>query len=329
MDAILGGLNPAQREAVETLTGPVLVLAGAGSGKTKVLTHRIANLIAHGTRPDQILAVTFTNKAANEMRQRLWGLLEHQRENVTVPRSFMPYMGTFHGVCVRLLRIEHAAARISRNFTIYDSDDQLTLIRRLLREMKLTKDKSCTAKIVHAQISHWQTVGMSPADARKEAFYPNQKQAAEVFARYNQEKQAADALDFDDLLLKTADLLQNNPEIRQKWQQKFRHILIDEYQDTNAVQYRLIKYLVNDERNICVVGDDWQSIYSWRGPILRTSLTLNAISRAPKSLSWSKITVVRATFWPPHSKLSIRTKLAPARHYLRKPARVIRLRWKA
>ncbi len=265
MDAILGGLNPAQREAVETLTGPVLVLAGAGSGKTKVLTHRIANLIAHGTRPDQILAVTFTNKAANEMRQRLWGLLEHQRENATAPRSFMPYMGTFHGICVRLLRIEHTAAKISRNFTIYDSDDQLTLIRRLLREMKLTKDKSCTAKIVHAQISHWQTVGMSPADARKEAFYPNQKQAAEVFARYNQEKQAADALDFDDLLLKTADLLQNNPEIRQKWQQGFRHILIDEYQDTNAVQYRLIKYLVNDECNICVVGDDWQSIYSWRG----------------------------------------------------------------
>lgn len=316
MDAILGGLNPAQHEAVETLTGPVLVLAGAGSGKTKVLTHRIANLIAHGTRPDQILAVTFTNKAANEMRQRLWNLLERQREDaigrqdleeaytrdfspalatmkpdfqggrgsdsldeesapqvaragekshMNAPRSFMPYMGTFHGICVRLLRIEHTAAGISRNFTIYDSDDQLTLIRRLLREMKLTKDKSFTAKSVHAQISHWQTVGTAPAEARKEAFYPNQKQAAEVFARYNQEKQAADALDFDDLLLKTADLLQHNTEVRQKWQRRFRHILIDEYQDTNAVQYRLIKYLVNEERNICVVGDDWQSIYSWRG----------------------------------------------------------------
>ncbi len=291
MDAILGGLNPAQREAVETLTGPVLVLAGAGSGKTKVLTHRIANLIAHGTRPDQILAVTFTNKAANEMRQRLWGLLERQREDMIgrqdlqeeyvlkfgqaagtnpkdqndVPRSFMPYMGTFHGICVRLLRIEHQAAGIARNFTIYDSDDQLTLIRRLLRDMKLTKDKSLTAKIVHGQISHWQTIGMTPAEARKEAFYPNQKQTAEVFARYEQEKQAADALDFDDLLLKTANLFQNNSELRHKWQQKFRHILIDEYQDTNSVQYHLIKYLVNEERNICVVGDDWQSIYSWRG----------------------------------------------------------------
>lgn len=291
MDVILGGLNPAQREAVETLTGPVLVLAGAGSGKTKVLTHRIANLIAHGTRPDQVLAVTFTNKAATEMRRRLWGLLERQREdavgrqdlqdnyvlkfsqaagvvpspNADVPRNFMPYMGTFHGICVRLLRIEHEAAGIARNFTIYDSDDQLTLIRRLLREMKLTKDKSFTAKMVHAQISHWQTIGMTPAEARKEAFYPNQKQTAEVFARYDEEKRAADALDFDDLLIKTANLLQTNTEVRQKWQRKFRHILIDEYQDTNAVQYRLIKYLVNEERNICVVGDDWQSIYSWRG----------------------------------------------------------------
>jgi len=328
MSPILGGLNPAQREAVETLTGPVLVLAGAGSGKTKVLTHRIANLIAHGTRPDQILAVTFTNKAAKEMRTRLWNLLESQRENAIgrrdleeaynrryggsvegatpvletmvldtsggrgsdfdarqrgneesvplvekigvapstePPRSFMPYMGTFHGICVRILRIEHAAIGVDRNFTIYDSDDQLALLRRIMRSMKLTGDKAFTPKIVHSIISNWQTAGMKPADARVEAIYPNQKQAAEVFARYGQEKAAAAALDFDDLLIKTADLFQTNAEVRAKWQNRFRHILIDEYQDTNSVQYRLIKYLVNSERNICVVGDDWQSIYSWRG----------------------------------------------------------------
>ncbi len=288
MDAILGGLNPAQREAVETLTGPVLVLAGAGSGKTKVLTHRIANIIAHGTRPDQILAVTFTNKAAKEMRMRLWHLLEGQREDAIgrrdlsaaynqvfgdllppaasePPRSFMPYMGTFHGICVRILRIEHAAIGVDRNFTIYDSDDQLTLIRRIMRSMKLTGDKTFTPKMVHGMISSWQTAGLKPSDARSEAIYPNQKQAAEVFARYEQEKAAAAALDFDDLLIKAADLFQTNAEIRQKWQQRFHHILIDEYQDTNSVQYRLIKYLVNPERNICVVGDDWQSIYSWRG----------------------------------------------------------------
>ncbi len=288
MEAILGGLNPAQREAVETLSGPVLVLAGAGSGKTKVLTHRIANLIAHGTRPDRILAVTFTNKAAKEMRVRLWNLLEGQREDSIgrqdlskaynqvfgdlmlpassePPRSFMPYMGTFHGICVRILRIEHAAIGVDRNFTIYDADDQLTLIRRIMRSMKLTGDKAFTPKIVHSMISNWQTVGTKPADARSEAVYPNQKQAAEVFARYEQEKAAAAALDFDDLLIKAADLFQTNAEVRAKWQSRFQHILIDEYQDTNSVQYRLIKYLVNSERNICVVGDDWQSIYSWRG----------------------------------------------------------------
>lgn len=290
MDAILGGLNPAQAEAVQTLTGPVLVLAGAGSGKTKVLTHRIANLIAHGVRPDQILAVTFTNKAAKEMRVRLWRLLESQREaalghadllsaaHYTIAaladagstnhhsgpaRGFMPYMGTFHGICMRILRIEYVAAGIDRNFTIYDSDDQLTLVRRVMKGMQV--EKGLTPKIAHSMIGHWKTDGATPAQARKEAIYPNQKQAAEIFARYETEKAAAQALDFDDLLLKTAELFAKNPTVRQRWQQKFQHILIDEYQDTNSVQYRLIKYLVNEQRNICVVGDDWQSIYSWRG----------------------------------------------------------------
>lgn len=284
MEAILQGLNPAQKEAVETLEGPVLVLAGAGSGKTKVLTHRIANLIAHGVRPDQILAVTFTNKAAKEMRVRLWNLLQRQREDATGRRdlleatenaaqaigeapngSFMRYMGTFHGICVRILHIEYLAAGIDRNFTIYDSEDQLTLIRRIMREMNVANDKTLTPKNAHGMISHYQNLGMSPADARREAYYPNQKRAAEIYERYEQEKAAADALDFDDLLTKTADMFEKNPEIRAKWQKRFRHILIDEYQDTNVVQYKLIKSLVNDERNICVVGDDWQSIYSWRG----------------------------------------------------------------
>ncbi len=294
MEKILGGLNPAQKEAVETLTGPVLVLAGAGSGKTKVLTHRIANLIAHGTRPDHILAVTFTNKAAQEMRKRLWGLLGSlstsdavnpnrltrsaslDKRRVTteegadklpaeVPRSFMPYMGTFHGICVRLLRIEHLAAGLDKNFTIYDSDDQITLIRQILKRLKLTSDKSFTPKLAHNMISNWQTEGITPAEARKEAVYPNQKNAATVFAEYEREKAAAQALDFDDLLIKTAKLFRTNAEVRAKWQNRFEHILIDEYQDTNMVQYQLVKSLVNPARNICVVGDDWQSIYSWRG----------------------------------------------------------------
>lgn len=280
MDAILRGLNPPQKEAVETLEGPVLVLAGAGSGKTKVLTHRIANLIAHGVRPDQILAVTFTNKAAKEMRVRLWNLLESQRRIAArepylleekmqnteeIPRSFMRYMGTFHGICVRILHIEHEAAGVGANFTIYDTDDQLTLIRRIMKEMKLTADKALTPKSVQSMISHYQNRGMKPADARREAYYPNQKRMVEIFERYEAEKQAADALDFDDLLSRTAEMFEKNTTIRQKWQSRFQHILIDEYQDTNAVQYRLIKSLVNEQRNICVVGDDWQSIYSWRG----------------------------------------------------------------
>ena len=280
MDAILRGLNPPQKEAVETLEGPVLVLAGAGSGKTKVLTHRIANLIAHGVRPDQILAVTFTNKAAKEMRVRLWNLLESQRRIAArepylleekiqnteeIPRSFMRYMGTFHGICVRILHIEHEAAGVGANFTIYDTDDQLTLIRRIMKEMKLTADKALTPKSVQSMISHYQNRGMKPADARREAYYPNQRRMVEIFERYEAEKQAADALDFDDLLSRTAEMFEKNTTIRQKWQSRFQHILIDEYQDTNAVQYRLIKSLVNEQRNICVVGDDWQSIYSWRG----------------------------------------------------------------
>ena len=266
MDLILRGLNPPQEEAVKTLEGPVSVLAGAGSGKTKVLTHRIANLIIHGTRPDQILAVTFTNKAAKEMRYRLWKLLRTSDDQpLEVPRNFMPSMGTFHGICVRILHIEADAAGIDRNFTIYDSEDQLTLIRRIMRAMNIANDKTLTPKAAHGMISHWQNLGMSPADARREAYYPNQKRATEIYEQYEREKTAASALDFDDLLTKTAELFAKNPEVRAKWQRKFRHILIDEYQDTNIVQYKLIKLLVNEDRNICVVGDDWQSIDSWRG----------------------------------------------------------------
>jgi len=256
-------LNPQQAEAVETLSGPILILAGAGSGKTRVLTHRIANLIKHGVRPDRILAVTFTNKAAKEMRLRLWKLL--QGADTEAPRSFMPYMGTFHGICVRLLHIEHEAADLPQNFTIYDADDQVTLVRRIMRKLKLTGDKTLTPKMALNIISSYQNASITPADAKRDAVYPNQKKVAEVFKVYEQEKRAAGALDFDDLLTRTASLLEKNKTVREKWQKRFQHILIDEYQDTNAVQYKLIKLLVGPERNICVVGDDWQSIYSWRG----------------------------------------------------------------
>lgn len=259
---ICDGLNPAQAEAVQTLEGPLLILAGAGSGKTKTLTHRIANLIKNGIEPSNILAVTFTNKAAREMRERLWKLLG-QGGGDLVPRSFMPYMGTFHGICVKILRIESEAIRLDKNFVIYDTDDQISLLKHIVKNLNF--DKTLKPKSIQSIISKAKNEGQSPDDYGDAACYPNQKQIAKVFKQYEAEKNRANALDFDDLLLKTLQLFEENADVRKKWQHKFEHILIDEYQDTNTIQYQLIKKLVNEKRNICVVGDDWQSIYSWRG----------------------------------------------------------------
>lgn len=261
MNPILENLNPAQKDAVETLQGPLLVLAGAGSGKTKTLTHRIANLMAHGVPEKSILAVTFTNKAAREMRERLWALLGYSGEPA---RFFMPYMGTFHGICVRLLHMEHLAAGLDANFTIYDTDDQLSLIRRIIKTHHFDA-KNLKPKSIQAVISKCKNDGCTPSEYAREAYYPAQKQIAQVYQYYEEEKRSAGALDFDDLLLETAKLFRQNKDLREKWQKRFRYILIDEYQDTNKIQYQLIKSLVNEERNLCVVGDDWQSIYSWRG----------------------------------------------------------------
>ena len=265
MDSILEGLNSAQKEAVETLEGPLLILAGAGSGKTKTLTHRIANLIKHGVQPNNILAVTFTNKAAKEMRGRLWRLIANESEGLEPPRSFMPYMGTFHGIAVRILRIEAEAIGLDRNFVIYDTDDQVSLIRRVMKDLKLSDNKNLKPKSVQSIISNEKNQGNGPEEYEATAFYPNQKNIAKIFKKYEEEKAKAQALDFDDLLIRELELFSKNLEIRKKWQKKFQHILIDEYQDTNLIQYNIVKLLVGEKRNICVVGDDWQSIYSWRG----------------------------------------------------------------
>ena len=264
-ESILKGLNPPQKEAVKILSGPLLILAGAGSGKTKTLTHRIANLLAHGVPEQNILAVTFTNKAAGEMRQRLWRLMGSlQGADIVPPRFFMPYMGTFHSICVRILHMEHLAAGLDSNFVIYDTDDQVSLLRRIMREHHFN-NKSLKPKSIQNAISSAKNQGQTPEEYEAAATYPNQRQIAKVYALYEKEKRKASALDFDDLLLETVKLFQENKEVREKWQNRFRYILIDEYQDTNSVQYHLIKLLVNREQNICVVGDDWQSIYSWRG----------------------------------------------------------------
>ena len=244
---VFDGLNPAQEEAVKQLSGPILILAGAGSGKTKTLTHRIANLIRHGVRPEEILAVTFTNKAAKEMRQRLWKL--STGEETEAPRSFMPYMGTFHGICVKILRIENMNAGLGKNFVIYDTEDQVALIRRIMKEEKIT-DKSIKPKSVQAIISAEKNRGNTPEDYSRGAYYPNQVKIAKIFREYEEAKAKADAVDFDDLLLITLRMFQTNREVREKWKRRFRHILVDEYQDTNHVQYQLIKLLVGEERNI-------------------------------------------------------------------------------
>lgn len=256
----LEGLNDAQAEAVRTENGPLLILAGAGSGKTKTLTHRIAYLIGEtGIWPSQVLAVTFTNKAAREMRERLSQLLGQPNT-----RGFMPWMGTFHGICVRLLRQDGASIGIQSNFVIYDEDDRQGLIKQAMKNEGVT-DAKIKPKVVSGMVSSAKNDMIGPEEYALSADYPFQKSVAKVYAAYEALRKEAGALDFDDLLLETVRLFRENEEVRRKWQRQFIHIMIDEYQDTNAAQYAIVKSLVGPDRNICVVGDDWQSIYSWRG----------------------------------------------------------------
>ncbi|MFC2431053.1 MAG: ATP-dependent helicase [Candidatus Saccharimonas sp.] len=257
---IFDGLNDAQKAAVAYTDGPLLVLAGAGSGKTKTLTHRIAYLLTHErVWPNEILAVTFTNKAAREMRERLAALIDQPNT-----RQFMPWMGTFHGICVRILRRDGPAIGVPSNFIIYDEADRQGLIKQAMKQLSIAPDKF-KPRSVSAAISNAKNDLLMPDDYAAAAQYPNQQHIAKIYDRYEQLRSEAGALDFDDLLIETVRLLRDTSEIRQKYRQYFKHILIDEYQDTNAAQYAIVKYLVNDVRNICVVGDDWQSIYSWRG----------------------------------------------------------------
>lgn len=257
---ITKSLNKNQKEAVETLSGPMLILAGAGSGKTKTLTHRIANLIAHGVASETILAVTFTNKAAREMRERLADLLNRDAND----RFFMPWMGTFHGICVKILRLKGEAIGVAPNFVIYDEDDRRSLIKKIMKELQID-EKNLKPQSVSSAISNAKNQLLTAEEFANGANWGFEQKVSEIFLRYEKERNKANALDFDDLLFETVKLLQQNKEIREFWQNKFNYILIDEYQDTNAAQYAIIKMIVNAERNICVVGDDWQSIYSWRG----------------------------------------------------------------
>lgn len=245
-----------------------MILAGAGSGKTKTLTHRIAHLIAsHKATPFNILSVTFTNKAAKEMRERVAKLLGESADN----RSFMPYMGTFHSICVRLLRQDGEYAGLPRNFVIFDESDRLAAVKRATKQLMLD-EKAYPPRTIAGLISNAKNEMVTPADYTGIGSGPVHKAAAQVYPLYEKILTENSALDFDDLISKTVDLLQNHKEIRDKWQRQFGYIMIDEYQDTNAAQYKLVKLLTNNKHNIAVVGDDWQSIYSWRGADFRNIL---------------------------------------------------------
>lgn len=265
-DDFTAGLNEEQARAVVATEGPLLILAGAGSGKTKTLTHRIAYLIANGkAAPPQILAVTFTNKAAREMRERVAVLLGQNPDN----RSFMPYMGTFHSICVRLLRQNGEAIGIPKNFVIFDESDRQTAIKQASKQVMLD-EKSFPARTLSSYISNAKNELTTPGEYGTSS--PTQKAAAQVYPLYQKILKDAGALDFDDLIARTVHLLETHTDIRDNWRRQFRYVMIDEYQDTNAAQYRLVKLLTNKDNNIAVVGDDWQSIYSWRGADFRNIL---------------------------------------------------------
>jgi DNA helicase-2/ATP-dependent DNA helicase PcrA len=265
---LLQGLNPEQQKAVEMTEGPLLILAGAGSGKTKTLTHRIAYLLAtQKASPFNILAVTFTNKAAGEMRERVAKILGSNPEN----RSLIPYLGTFHSICVRLLRQDGEAIDIPRNFVIWDESDRSTAIKQASKLAGIN-DKTYPPRLLTSLISSAKNEMVGPAEFASTSSGPAGQAAAKVYPIYEKSLREAGALDFDDLIGRTVSLLKNYPKVREKWQHQFKYVMIDEYQDTNSAQYTLIKLLTGVHQNIAVVGDDWQSIYSWRGADFRNIL---------------------------------------------------------
>ncbi|MES1178911.1 MAG: UvrD-helicase domain-containing protein [Myxococcales bacterium] len=252
-------LNPAQHSAVHTLSGPLLVLAGAGTGKTRVITYRIAELIRRGIVQERILAVTFTNKAAKEMRERAQHLLGKRQRGVQPPE-----ISTFHALCVRILRRHAERLGFPKEFAIYDRSDQETLARGALRDIRVSSDKLRPGDLLHL-ISGWKSQGIRPAQAESIAQGDREQIAASAYAKYQTQLRACGSMDFDDLLLSTEELFEKHPDARFSEATRFDHLLIDEYQDTNGPQYRIVKALADRHRNLCVVGDDDQSIYGWRG----------------------------------------------------------------
>ena len=263
---VLEGLNPEQEQAVKHFKGPLLILAGAGSGKTRVLTHRIAYLIEeYGVNPWNILAITFTNKAAGEMRERV--------DNIVTSGAEYIWVSTFHSACVRILRRHIEALGYSRSFTIYDADDQRTLMRDILKYLQLDPKKFKERSVLGA-ISSAKDEMITPEEYERRAAGDYLKEIyARAYREYEKRLRDSNALDFDDLIVKTIQLLQDNPEILDYYQNRFRYIMVDEYQDTNKVQYKFVSLLASKYGNICVVGDDDQSIYKFRGATIENILS--------------------------------------------------------
>jgi DNA helicase-2/ATP-dependent DNA helicase PcrA len=276
MDNYLAGLNPQQAKAVQTIHGPVLVLAGPGSGKTRVLTRRIAYMIDEGQiAPWTIMAVTFTNKAAREMRERVEKILDDKFGTPLPgqpPRLGGLTIGTFHSVCARVMRIESAAVGFTRDWVIYDTGDQLALLRSVLRELNLD-EKRYSPQAMRAHISAQKNELITPENHKAQSYF--EEIAGRVYRRYQEALQTNNAFDFDDLLMRTTLLLRDNLELREKYQQKWQYILVDEFQDTNTAQYEMLRLLANEphgKRNLFAVGDEDQSIYRFRGADYRNVL---------------------------------------------------------
>jgi len=256
-DPLLDDLNDAQREAVCHGDGPLLVLAGAGSGKTRVIVHRIARLVREGVVPWHVLAVTFTNKAAGEMRERLEALLGRDADELWVQ--------TFHAFGARFLRREAARAGLPPAFAIYDTDDQLRLAKRIMAELGAEEGEPLTARGALTRIDRWKNVALVPAEVKPGAYDVEGELALQIWVRYEAALARAGAVDFGDLLVRPLRLLEGDEGLRRRWALRFQHLLVDEFQDTNPAQYRLLGALAGPKRNVCVVGDDDQAIYRWRG----------------------------------------------------------------
>src|SRR5580698_513045 len=260
--ALLDKLNEAQREAVLTTEGPLLVLAGAGTGKTRVITYRVAHLIELGVPSYAILAVTFTNKAAGVMKERISELLRASgRDAADV------WVSTFHSFCARLLRRESSHLGLARDFAIYDDDDQAAAVKRTLAQLDLSSE-DYPPRSVRSQISHATNHGITPDEMESSARQMQDKtrqQVGSIFRAYNEMLRKASALDFDDLLLRAVELLREHADVRAAWSSRFQYLMVDEFQDTNRAQEELVRLLAGTRKNICVVGDEDQSIYGWRG----------------------------------------------------------------